>query len=97
MLWLVEHGVHYGRTHLNLSQWDLYSMEERVDLLAEIATQLRQQKMPLPRYLRLHPEAKLSESERRLVMEWAKSARRQLLSAAPPPSSSQEKTIGRHP
>jgi cytochrome c len=80
--WLVEHDVHDGRQHMNLSAWELYSIDARVDLLAKIGTQLRQRKMPLKQYLLLHPEARLSESERKLIVDWTKAERKRLLAEA---------------
>jgi cytochrome c len=82
--WLVEHDVHDGRQHMNLSSWEMYSTDARVDLLAKMATQLRQKKMPLKQYLLLHPEARLSESERKLLLEWTKAERKRLLSETAP-------------
>jgi hypothetical protein len=80
--WLVEHDVHLGREHMNLSLWAQYSVDNRIDLLAKMGSQLRQGKMPLKQYLLLHPEARLSEAERKLILDWTKNERRRLLSEA---------------
>lgn len=80
--WLVEHDVKEGREHMNLSTWDLYSIDNRIDLLAKIATQLRQGRMPLKQYLLLHPEARLSDDERKLVIDWTKAERKRLVASA---------------
>jgi len=77
--WLVEHDVHEGREHMNLSSWEQYSIDARIDLLAKMGTQLRERKMPLTQYLLLHPEARLSESERKLILNWTKTERRRLV------------------
>lgn len=77
--WLVEHDVHEGRERLNLSSWEHYGIDARIDLLGKMSTQLRQGKMPLKQYLLLHPEARLSEPERKLVVEWTKVERRRLV------------------
>jgi cytochrome c len=79
--WLVEHDVSEGREHMNLSRWGLYSIDSRIDLLAKISSQLRQGKMPLKQYLLLHPEARLSESERKLIVDWTKVERKRLMAA----------------
>jgi cytochrome c len=80
--WLVEHDVQEGREHLNLSSWEQYSIDSRIDLLGRISSQLRQDKMPKKQYLLLHPEARLSESERKLIVSWTKTERKRLLAAA---------------
>jgi cytochrome c len=77
--WLVEHDVHHGREHMNLSLWEQYSIDSRVDLLSKIGTEIRQAKMPLRQYLLLHPEARLSDSERKLIQDWAKGERKRLM------------------
>jgi hypothetical protein len=73
--------VHEGREHLNLSSWEHYSIDNRIDLLGKMSSQLRQGKMPLKQYLLLHPEARLSEAERKLIVDWTKTERRSLLAA----------------
>jgi cytochrome c len=80
--WLLEHDVHEGRQHMNLSAWEQYSNDTRIDLLGKMGTQLRQGKMPLKQYLRLHPEARLSESERKQILDWTKAERKRLLAEA---------------
>jgi len=80
--WLVERDVHEGREHLNLSSWDQYRTDDRIDLLAHIGTQVRQGKMPLKQYLLLHPEARLSDADRKLILDWSKNERKRLMAEA---------------
>jgi len=77
--WLVEHDVHSGREHLNLSRWEEYGIDSRIDLLSKIGSQVRDGKMPLRQYVLLHPEARLSDSERKLIQNWIKVERKRLL------------------
>jgi hypothetical protein len=81
--WFVEHDVHQGREHLNLSLWEQYSIDSRIDLLAKMGSEIRQGKMPLKQYLLLHPEARLSDSERKLIQDWTKIERRRLIAEEP--------------
>jgi hypothetical protein len=76
--WAVEKDVAEGREHLNLSRWDGYSADDKRDLLARIGTMVRKRRMPLPRYLLLHPEARLSEREIQVIYDWTKEQRRAL-------------------
>lgn len=80
--WLVEHDVHEGRQRLNFSLWGQYSIDSRIDLLSKIGTQLRQGKMPLKQYLLLHPDSRLSGSERTLILGWVKAERKRLVAEA---------------
>jgi cytochrome c len=74
--WALEKDVAEARQHMDLSRWDQYSTEEKRDLLARIGTEVRNRRMPLPRYLLLHPEARLSDAEIQGIYEWTKAQRR---------------------
>jgi hypothetical protein len=74
----LEKDVAQARQHLDLSRWDQYSTEQKLDLLARVGTEVRKREMPLRRYVLLHPEARLSETEIRVIYEWTKAQRRAL-------------------
>jgi mono/diheme cytochrome c family protein len=57
--WLVAHDVEEARSHFNVSEWD--KPQKDAD---EAAEEVREGEMPLPRYLPLHPEARLDEATR---------------------------------
>ena len=57
--WLVASDVREGRRHLNTSEWD--RPQRHAD---EAAEEVREEKMPLPIYLAVHPSARLDETER---------------------------------
>jgi cytochrome c len=76
--WAIEKDVAEGREHLNLSRWKEYSADDQRDLLARIGTMVRNRQMPLPRYVMLHPEARLSDEEIQSIYEWTKDQRRAL-------------------
>jgi hypothetical protein len=76
--WAVERDVAEARRHMDLSHWDWYSTDQKRDLLARIGTEVRNRRMPLRRYVLLHPEARLSESEIQAIYDWTKAQRRAL-------------------
>ena len=80
MSWMIEKDVHDGRSHWNMSKWDQYSQEERQDILSEMAPMVRNRQMPLPKYLFLHPEAKLSDADVDLLYRWSRSERKRIKS-----------------
>jgi hypothetical protein len=80
--WLVENDVHKARSHMNLSGWDQYSLEEKQDRLGEVAAAVRSRQMPPPRYTLMHRNAKLSEQELDRIYQWARGERRRLKSLA---------------
>jgi cytochrome c len=77
--WAVEHDVAAAREHMDFSRWDTYSAEQKQDLLARIGAEVRNRQMPLPRYVLLHPEARLSDAEIQAIYEWTKAQRRRAL------------------
>jgi hypothetical protein len=82
MSWLIEKDVNQGRSHMNLSHWDEYNSESKQQILGELSSVVRNRQMPLPRYLKLHPEAKLSDSEINQLYRWARAERTRLKSTA---------------
>ena len=82
MSWLIEGDVYNARRHMNLSHWDDYDIDKKQGLLSEIAVMVRNRKMPLPRYLVLHPEAKLSDADINQIYQWTRNERRRLKSLA---------------
>ena len=81
MSWLVEGDVSQARSHMNLSHWSEYPVEEQQDLLARIGSAVRSGEMPPDRYTMIHRNAKLSAGERENVYRWAHAERRRLKSA----------------
>ena len=78
--WAIEKDVAEAREHLDFSRWDRYSTDEKKDLLAQIGAVVRNRQMPLPRYLLLHPEARLTDQEVQTIYEWSKNQRHALRS-----------------
>ncbi len=61
--WMVARDVKVGRTKLNFSQWNIYGPEMSQIRLREACEMVKAGRMPLPHYLPLHPEAKLSAAD----------------------------------
>ena len=80
--WLIESDVHKARNHMNLSRWSQYSLEEKQELLAEMGSAVRSRQMPPSRYTVMHGSAKLSESEREQIYQWARGERHRLKALA---------------
>jgi heme-binding protein len=78
MSWMIESDVQRGRSHMNLSHWNGYSPEKQQEILSEMSSLIRNRAMPLPRYLLIHPDAKLSDAEVAYLYQWAHSERKRL-------------------
>ena len=80
--WLIESDVHKARSHMNLTRWTQYSLEEKQERLAELAAAVRSRQMPPPRYTLMHRNARLSQPEQERLYQWARGERRRLKSLA---------------
>jgi len=76
--WLIARDVQQARSHMNLSQWQDYSTDDRLALLSAIGSAARNHVMPPQRYLYLHPEARLSDPERQQLYRWTRTERSRL-------------------
>jgi hypothetical protein len=67
---LIVNHVQEGRHHLNFSTWTTYPAGKAAHKLEECAEEVGEGHMPIGNYTWLHPEAKLSDLQRKLLMEW---------------------------
>lgn len=70
--WLVTRDVNDARKHLNFSEWEGYEAGRKLKKFKEIVEEVEEGEMPMAIYLPLHPEAKLTDAERTLLVEWAR-------------------------
>jgi hypothetical protein len=72
--WLVASDVAEGRQHMNFSKWADYPPWKKAALLADTCKFVDAHKMPLPIYIPMHSEAKLTDQERKEICAWTGSA-----------------------
>lgn len=70
--WFLKNHIDEGRRELSFSEWASYPKRKRERKLHEMCEQVEAGEMPLKTYLPLHPEAKLSDEDRRVICEWTK-------------------------
>jgi hypothetical protein len=68
--WFLADHIAEGRRELNFSIWNTYAPDRKRRKLDEICEQVRSREMPLPSYLWLHGEARLTDAEIRVLCEW---------------------------
>jgi hypothetical protein len=75
--WLVVSDVNEGRQHLNLSDWpaDATRAAKKLDRINEV---MDYQEMPPKKYTMLHPEARLTDTQRKAIMDWTDAAGKNL-------------------
>ena len=85
--WLANH-VKEGKQHLNFDEFTSRRIAFQNHKLEEIGELVEKKEMPLPSYtwLGLHPEAKLSEAQRELIIHWTKTQMDTLAQHYPPDS-----------
>lgn len=68
--WYIKSHIKKGREIVNFSIWEAYTREKKIKVLERIpkAIVIR---MPMPTYLWLHREAKLSKGDREILKSWA--------------------------
>ena len=72
--WLVAKDTREGREEVNFSYWTDIDMMDKLAILDDVYTEVEEEHMPLPIYLSMHSEAKLTSEDRQKIMEWAEAA-----------------------
>ena len=73
--WVVARDVHHGRQHMNFSEWGDYSAKDKEEKLEDICEQVMQGDMPQKKYVWVHRDARLKQSEREAVCRWTEAVR----------------------
>lgn len=74
---LADH-IAEGRKELNFSVFNTYETNKKRRKLEEICEQVQMKQMPLPSYLWIHWDAKLSEEEIKILCNWTETEREKL-------------------
>ena len=73
----IHEDVAQGRKFMDLSKWDTYTDSERSGFLLAIIAATQTHIMPPPKYVWMHPGARLSDAELRSLRTWALAERGQ--------------------
>ncbi len=76
---LIGSDVTRGREHLDLSRSAEYSVVRKERSLSEIANQVKDRDMPLPEYLFIHRNARLSDADVNAIFRWTQAERSRLI------------------
>ena len=69
--WWLAHHISEARGELNFSEFGTYSAKRAARKLAAIIDQVEQGDMPLRSYTWMHPAARLTAAQRKLLTGWA--------------------------
>ncbi|MBS1765637.1 MAG: heme-binding domain-containing protein [Bacteroidetes bacterium] len=70
-LWLDDH-IRDGKKHLNFDEFNSYSTEKKQKKFKEITEEIEEGEMPMTSYTLIHQNAKLSATDKKLLVDWAK-------------------------
>jgi len=76
--WWLDQHINDGRRHFNFSEFGSYSAKRMDKKLGEVASEVTEGEMPLKSYTWMHPEARLTPEEIKLVADWARGLRREI-------------------
>jgi len=71
--WLIASDVDEGRKHLNFSEWssDATKAAKNLDRINEV---IDYKEMPLTKYTLIHADARLSDAQRKEILDWTAAA-----------------------
>jgi hypothetical protein len=69
--YFIASDVNSGRRHVNFSEWNNYSPGRLKSILDNIYDQVYNHDMPLPEYRWMHPDARLTNAEVKMICDWA--------------------------
>jgi hypothetical protein len=72
--WLLARDVRAGRRHVNFSEWKSLPPEKADKKRRGCGEQVRKGEMPLWFYVPLHPDARLTDADKALIVSWARGA-----------------------
>lgn len=70
MGWLMAEHIKEGKEELNFSEFGSYSLRKQLSKLNGIANSIRDDIMPLSSYKLMHKQARLSKTEKLLLINW---------------------------
>jgi len=70
MSWLIASDVKEGREHLNLSDWPNDNPMRAAKRLENMSDEISSGEMPLPKYTKIHADARLTRIQRKELSDW---------------------------
>lgn len=70
MAWMMATHITNGKEKLNFSDFDSNRTRKQISKLKEISNQIKDDEMPISSYKLMHKNARLSQNEKFLLMNW---------------------------
>ncbi len=76
--WWLSNHVNEGRHNLNLSEWGKLPRDRQERKLRQMCDEVTDGQMPLSSYLPMHPAARLSEQDKKVLCDWTNQERERI-------------------
>lgn len=73
--WWLKNHIDDGKRHINYSHYVEGSYKRKIKHLDETAEEVEKHEMPISSYLWIHRDARLSDAQRKLIVDWANNAK----------------------
>ena len=73
--WWLDRHINQGRMDLNFSEFGSYTSKKATRRMDALVEEVSDHRMPLPSYTWMHPEARLTPDEIKLLVKWAEDLR----------------------
>jgi hypothetical protein len=75
LAWWLDDHVQEGKKHLNFNDFGSYRLAKQFHKLEEVYDEVKVAEMPLESYTIVHRDAKLTDEERNILMDWSLAVR----------------------
>jgi hypothetical protein len=76
--WFVAYHIRGGKKHLNFDEFFSYPVKRQVKRAKNIAETVEDGTMPISSYTWMHKDAILTEAQKKILIDWADSLRKQI-------------------
>ena len=70
--WSIKHHVNEGKENVNFSEWMTYNKDQKEHILDEVIETIERKEMPFKGYIPMHPEANLTDAQRKILIDYFK-------------------------
>jgi hypothetical protein len=77
--WWLQHHVNEGKRELNFNEFVGYPLKKQDHKMEELIKTVKEGEMPINSYTWTHKNAKLSEQEKELLLNWAQEIRNKII------------------
>lgn len=92
--WWIKGHIDDGRDELNLDEFSSYRPMRQFTKFQQIAEQIEEDEMPLPSYVLLHKNSRLTADDKLTLTDWATAMRDSMKNRYPPDSLQRQRRQG---